>query len=477
MRCNVLVAVVCQQWMVLARDNRFRLLLAALLLATLTTLVGGIARNERWSAERMAAAQADAYAWSAQGETNPHHAAHFGHYAFKAVTPLSALDPGLLDDLGTLIRLEAHKQSPASVRPSDAGTALTRFGGFSAATCLQQLAPLLMILLGFTAFSGEPARALLGQELAAGIDPRVLMIGRLLALGAVIGGLVLVVYAAAGALLLASGAPAAEFKKLTLMLAGYGLYLTCFIALALGLSAKLRSARNALTTLLGFWVVAVLLVPAIGPTIAAKLYPTPSGAQLAADAEGEIMDHLNGDGPPARRGDRITATILEKYGVRSAEDLPVDLGGAILEFTEDGSTAVYRRHFAALDVVYTSQARLIRAFASLSPLAALRPWSAGLAGTDLAAHQLFLKEAEEYRYTFVQMMNRDILSHASSAKDGKYRANVAGLTSKLPPFRASVPTIREIWSQRWLDGIVLVIWFGLAVWFAVASAGRLRTAI
>lgn len=472
----MLSAVIRQQWMILARDNRFRLLFTALLLASIAALAGGVSRNERWVTERTAAAQADAHAWNAQGETNPHHAAHFGHYVFKTVTPLSVLDPGLLDDLGNLLRLEAHKQSPASARPSDAGTALTRFGGFSAASCLQQLAPLLMILLGFTAFSGERARALLGQEIAAGIDPRVLMLGRLLALGAVIGGLLLIVFSAAGALVLASGTASDEFGKLVLMLAGYGLYLSIFLAVALGVSATMRSARSALTILLGFWVIAVLLVPAIGPTIAAKVYPTPSGAQLYADAESEIADQLNGDGPPAQRGDRITASILEKYGVTSVEDLPVSLNGAVLEFTEDGSTAVYRRHFSALDVVYARQARLIRMFALLSPLTVLRPWSAGLAGTDLAAHQLFLREAEEYRYTFVQMMNRDIANNASKATGGKYKANVAHLTSNLTPFRSSVPTMPEIWNQRWLDGTLLVIWFGLAVWFACWAAGRLQNA-
>lgn len=477
MRPSVLGAVLRQQWAVLLRDNRFKLMAAILLLASLTALASGVARNERMLAEREAAVRADTHAWDSQGRVNPHGAAHFGRYVFKPVAVLAAFEPGLLDELGSLVKLEAHRQRSASMRPSDAGTALTRFASFSAASALQMLAPLVVILLGFTAFCGENAQALLHQELGSGADARVLMLGRLIALGALIG-VMLTVFAAAGGVVLArAGARSVEFAKLGLMLAGFGGYLLSFLAIALGVSALSRTPRAALTALLAFWIVAVLLVPTIAPAIAAQVHPTPSGPQFQARASEEIDARLDGGRPRSERHEQVTEAVLKKYGVARPEDLPVDLGGAYLEYGEELSTQAYRRQFAQLHEIYEQQARLARAFAPLSPLVVLKPWSAGLAGTDLAAHRQFLEEAEDYRYTFVQHLNRELLRSGPGNRDGAYATDVARLSAQLRHFEPTARSLPDIVRRQWPDGVLLGLWGIASLCFAMWSAGRLRKGV
>lgn len=157
-----------QQWLVLFRDRRLAVLAVALFLSLCTAALTGAAVHNAHEGERRTAQVEEAQVWSMQGPANLHGAAHFGRYLFKPLSPLAVVDPGLLPQLGVSLKLQAHANNPASGRAMDGGTALDRFGGLSPATMLQVLAPLLVILSGFAAFSGEGPRNLLRQELAAG---------------------------------------------------------------------------------------------------------------------------------------------------------------------------------------------------------------------------------------------------------------------------------------------------------------------
>ncbi|MGH8758826.1 MAG: ABC transporter permease, partial [Burkholderiales bacterium] len=323
-----IAAVMRQQWKVLRGDQRLGLLGLALLVASLTALVTNVVRHQNLEIERRAAAQADTAVWARQGITNPHGAAHFGHYVLKPVPALSAFDPGIFDYLGTMLRLEAHKQNVADDRPRDAGTALSAFGTFSVASALQLVAPLLIILAGFTTFSGHHARALLTQEIASGANPLTLMAGRLLTLGVILL-VVLTAFAVAGAVtLLTADAAGPEYGRLAWMLAGYALYLATFLALTLGVSALCASTRAALTALLAIWLCAALLMPRIAPAVAAHVHPTPSLPAFKSEIQALIDAGLDGGQPRSARSERLRAMVLEKYRVARVEDLSVNETGA-----------------------------------------------------------------------------------------------------------------------------------------------------
>lgn len=66
--------------------------------------------------------------WDAQGEKNPHSAAHYGTYAFKPKFPLSLIDQGVDKFVGKSIFLEAHKRNEAQFSAAADQTGLARFG-------------------------------------------------------------------------------------------------------------------------------------------------------------------------------------------------------------------------------------------------------------------------------------------------------------------------------------------------------------
>ena len=56
-------------------------------------------------------------------------------------------------------------------------------------------------------------------------------------------------------------------------------------------------------------------------------------------------------------------------------------------------------------------------FGWLSPVIAVRDYSMAMAGTDLAAHHRFLREAEEVRFEFVQALNAVHANQVAYADD------------------------------------------------------------
>jgi len=457
------------------RDQRVRWFAIVLVLASLVALAGGVARHERLSAERDAAVRADAEAWVGLGSMDPHSAAHFGHYAFRPISVLSSFDPGLLDHLGVMVRLEAHKQHPASGLPADGGKALTSFASFTAASALQVFAPILLILIGFTAFSGETARQLLRQELAAGVSPRTLLLGRLVALGTVVGAMLAVFGAAAATMLLFSRASGEEFLRLGLSLFGYATYLFAVLALSLGVSALCRSSRTALAVLLGAWVCAVLLVPRVAPAVAAWRHPLPSIPEFQSEVGSAAAQRRYG-GQSAQTGwAYIQNLAMEKYGVDKIEDLPVNVYGFSGVYHEEISTEEFRRHFAEVHRTYALQEGVQRVFAALSPLVALKAWSAALAGSDFASHEVFLQAAEEYRYDYVQALNRNTLEHGPSRERqaDHYETDIASITAHLGHFEPPALPLSAVLRNAAANLLILLAWLAAAGGFAFWSARRL----
>lgn len=448
------------QGRLLLRDRRLAWLLAAVLLSAIVMLAVGMA-TERAEARAVATAKAEeARVWAALPPGNPHAAAHFGRYAFREPGPLAPLDRGLSDALGTAVRLEGHQQNVATGRRIDGGGTLDGFARLDAAAVVALLGPLLLILAGFATFSGETVRALLRQEIAAGARPGATLAGRVAAL-ALLTPILAAPLAVAGALL------GAGVARVALLVGGHLLYLLTFLSLTLAASAWFRTPRAALATLLAFWAAATLVLPRVAPALAEALHPTISAAAMEAAITDEVLGGGGPDGQQARM-ERLKASLLARYKVDTVERLPINFGGVAFFEGERRSAAIYARHIATLYDGYAAQARTGRVLAALSPFLAIRPWSAALAETDMAAHRRMLDQAEAWRYRTVQALNRDIILHRPAAVED-YRADVDGITRGIEPTFTPEP-LRDTLARQWPDLGVLLAWTaaaGALLWLAL----------
>jgi ABC-2 type transport system permease protein len=456
-----------QQWTQLLRERRLRLLAILVAALCVLALATSLAEARRAQQARLDDMRAETQVWEAQGAANPHGAAHFGRYVYKPVQPLAVLDPGLLAHLGGTLKLEGHVQNTSRFKSTDGGAALTRFTGFNPAFAMQVLVPLLVVFAAFGAFSGERARQLLWQETGAGAAPWQLLAGRFGAFAAALMALAGAI-AAGTALATLHHWSRAHLAALGLMLAAYAVYWLAFLGITLAISAWAASARVALLAALGFWATTAVLAPMLAPALAEQRYPTPGATAFHAKVDAEVMLGPDGHSPRDVRFAALERATLAQYGVVRVDDLPINYSGLLFEYGERTTAAIYNRHFERLYDDYARQAAFALAASAVSPLMAMRALSSALAQSDLPAHRHFLTQAEAYRYSMVQALNRDIKLHRKPGS-GEYASDVAAVTGGIR-FAPQPLALDAILPRIAAPGAMLLAWLaGACVLMGLAA--------
>jgi ABC-2 type transport system permease protein len=454
------------------RDGRFRAAGAIVFTLLAGALLLGWQHYRQVSAQHTAAQRATREQWLGQGKKNPHSAAHYGIYAFKPKSPLTLVDRGTDAYTGVAVWLEAHKQNEFKYRPAQDTTAVQRFGELTGATVLQLLIPLLIVLLGFHAFSGERETGTLRQLLSLGVSRRDLALGKALGLAGALA-LLLVPAAAIGVagLTAASGQTdmIAAIPRMAWMTLSYLLYFGAFVGVALAVSAWASSSRSALILLLGFWMFSGLIAPRLASDIAKAMRPTPSAFQFAQGIERS----LQGDGHDgaSARAKRLEAELLKKYNVDTVEALPINFTGARLQDSEEHGNAVFDRAYAELWSIFAEQDRVHRAVSVVAPTLAVRSASMAFAGADFAQHADFARAAEAYRRTIQRVMNEDLMHNAGNR--GVYLAGEE-LWRKVPPFAYTAPGASWVLARQAPSIAILALWCVAAGIAALWSAQRVQ---
>lgn len=399
---NAVLAVAAAEWRCWQRSRLAwgaGLLLAALLLATavLTALRMQAERSAREHHQQQAEA-----AFLSQPDRHPHRMVHYGHYVFRTPAPLALFDPGLDTVTGQSLFLEGHRQNSAMFAASGASADLGALSWLNPATAYQLFAPLLLILLGHGMLVREREAGTLATLLAQGLPPRRLIAGKALALAACVA-LLLLPLALSTALALAQGErPAAALA----LLGAYALYLLAWAALALLASALFRRRAAALAALASAWIALTLVLPALAVNAAAAA--APMAGKLETDLRMLAKLRQLGDGHNAQDPAfaQLRAELLAQHRVQRVEDLPVNLRGVVAEHSERRLTDTLNAHAQRRMDAEQRQAALLARHGAWVPVLALAEASRALAGTDLAHHHRFLREAEALRYDFVQGLNR-----------------------------------------------------------------------
>jgi ABC-2 type transport system permease protein len=460
------------------RDGRFRVAGAAVLGLLLLSLALGYRQSRAMQAERAAAQAAADEHWREQDEKNPHVAAHYGTFVFKPAGALSFLDPGVEPFVGASLRIEAHKQNLLQGAPAQDGTAVQRFGRLSVAAVLQLLVPLVLIGLGFAAWTAERERGTLRQIGSLGVPTVALLGGKALGMSAALGLLLVPAgLAAALPLWIAGGAGEAPVtaRFLTLLLV-YLAYFGVYVAIALAVSARSSSSRVALVALLGFWVASGLVVPRVAADVAARAVALPSSSELGAAVRRSLEQGLPGGPPREERIAAITEGLLEREGFVGAETLmdPALLQGIELQAEAAFENEVFDHHFSRVADRIEAQERVVELASFVSPFVAIRSLSMALAGTDYAHHRDFAGAAERHRRALVDVLNRDFSRNAGSA-GWSYKAG-RELWSKAPALSYTRPQLGAVLARQAVPGCALAAWLVLSCAVAWAAAARMRVA-
>lgn len=392
-----------EEWRALSRNRvglvATGLLIVLVLMASFTSLE----RRSKIEAER-ARYQADVdHAFDQQPDRHPHRMVHYGQFVFRPIAPLSFFDAGVDSFTGHTIFLEGHRQNSANFAEARQSSLLLRFGNLTPAFVLQTLAPLILIFLGFASVARERERGTLRLMMAHGVGSRELVLGKLLGHGVIALGvslpavLVLTGFAATGA---------ASWSVTTFMSAGYVVWLFLWAFLSVVVSACVNRPRDALAVLVGLWMVVVILMPRVLSELAASQTTLRTNIETEIALHHELSEIGDSHDPEDPYFSDFREQILAEYGVETVDELPVQFAGLVSIEGERLTTLIYADAAERRVSRESQQNRFVQSFSALSPLIAIRQLSMVLAGSDPAAHQDFLEQAEAFRYRFVQQLNR-----------------------------------------------------------------------
>jgi ABC-2 type transport system permease protein len=463
----MLGTIVAKEFKDTMRDGRVRTASAVLLLLLGGSLLYGLRQTRTLAAERDTARQLTRTHWVSQAPKNPHSAAHYGIYAFKPRATLATIDDGVDPYVGVTTWLEAHKQNEYQFRPAQDATSAQRFGALTAATTLQLLVPLLIVLLGFSAFAGEREQGTLRQVLSLGVQPATLGTGKALGIAAALG-VVLVPATVVGVLAMTGAGAGADMNRVLVLIACYLAYFVAWLGLTLTISAFAKTGRLALAGALGVWMLVSILAPRLMTDVVRAVYPTPSAAAFAAAVTRDLDGGVDGHGSAAEREQAFRQAVLRKYGVDSISELPVSFAGLSMEEGERHGDEVYDKHYGALWRTFAEQERLREVAAVASPVLAMRSLSMALAGTDVAQHVHFQSAAESYRRQLMSAMNGEITQKAKGS-DFEYRADSV-TWARVPAFTYEAPDVQWVLQRHvpamlllglWAAGMMVLTWWSI----------------
>jgi ABC-2 type transport system permease protein len=455
------------EFLEIVRDGRFRACAAIVMTLLVMALAAGWTHHRDIAAQHARAQSQTREHWLKQPAKDPHSAAHYGIYAFKPRLPLALFDTGVDPFTGVVAWLEAHKQNEFQYRPAQDRGAIVRFGELTAATTLQFLVPILIVLLAAEAFAGEREQGTLRQLASIGVAPRTLAVGKLAGLAAALA-VVLVPAAVIGGLALAAGADGetAVSLRACLLAAVYLAWFAVVACLALAVSARMRAVRPALAILVAFWALNAVVAPRLASELGRWLNPTPSAFTFAEEVQRETYDGLDIHEFNLRRSRELKTRLLREYGVTRVQDLPVNFRGVDYLEREAHSNRTFDRLYDQLWGAFTRQIEVQQRASLAAPLLAVRSLSMALAGTDFFHHRHFATAAEAYRRRLVETMNHDLAYNSTSGSLG-YTAGPE-LWARLSPFEYHAPPLT--WALRGQAWSVAA----LACWLLLAAAALWR---
>jgi len=453
----------------LLRDARVRWVFLAFVLLCLPAFILALQDTRRVSAEFQQITAVERDRWLNQSPKNPHSADHFGTWVFKPVSPLSPLDRGIMPYLGQMVRIEAHVFNDAvfqSVQDANSGS---RSGVSSVADITQILLPLLMFVLGFAVFAADRERGTIRLALGNGTSPAKWVAARLWATSIIAAVAILLPLAILGSVsvLAAEGAGWQPWLRLVLWVLAHALYGGIFLLLGFAISLASKTVRSALTAALLAWVVLCIAVPRASTAFVEFISPTPSYQDTRTAIERETRAFNAAEIASTREQE-----FLQSYGAERAEDLPVDLRGAMLHARDEHDNRVFDKWFGQFFSELEAQDRVFGWMGIVSPKNALEAVSEAITGNDFANHTSFVWAAETYRRNLSETMNGVLM--ASPQKEGVTIKTSREVWEEVPPFDHQPRTVWQALGGVLVPAGILLGWLLAATILVYRLSRRMK---
>lgn len=410
--------------------------------------------------------------WLNQTQKDPDDAAHDGTYVIKPMHPFAMLDKGIQQYTGKVVHLGAHERKQSSISGAKDHTGMFRFGQLTPDFILQYLIPLLLIFLGYNAFTEERERQTLKLLFAQGVSGKKLALGKWLALTIQLGllSMVFLIICLIGFSAMDGAIPVSGIE-IGVLSASYLFYFLVYVNIILLVSALVKSSGVSLTILLSVWILFTLIVPKLSTNIAGRTYPFPTLQTFTDNVNTDRENGLNGHNFWNEAAEDFKSKVLEEYGVETIEELPIAYGGLLLAEGEKYESEVYTKHFDLLRSQYAKQREIYKIGGGFSPFLPVKFVSMALARSDYDFQWRFEDQAEKYRVDFNTTLNMDI---AENAKDVQgYKAD-KDLWASVKPFEYKWQPATTIIEGYYTEFFILLSWFGLSFTLMLIMGSKIK---
>jgi len=471
-----MLLLIKNEWRQLARSKILQVLLV--IIATLFAFIiySNVSAYKQLKIQREQAAKLMRNEFLAQGEVNPHSAAHFGHYVFKPYNFLQVIDNGVDKYTGVTLRLEAHQQNETVFSPSQSNSSLIRFGDFSFSLLLQIIFPLLLIFLCHNSITKERENGTLKLLASHGKSISHIVWAKIGSYTLLIAAVLLVITAVfyfTMQSVLAANNSNDFFARLLYMLAAYAAYYFIIIAFTISLSAKFTNAKNVLVTMLGIWLLCSIIIPKAAANMGDAQNPLVSKIAFDKIIAEENKKGINGHDPSDVRVKRLEDSLLKKYKVDSLSKLPVNVDGITMQADEEYHNKVYDKYLGQLEQTISAQNKLSSYISLINPFLSIRNISMSLAQTDVYHHFNFTKQAEDYRRMLMKKLNDEFAYGGSKTGDWEWKVK-ANYWQGINDFIYKQPTISWSMNSRKTELVSIIFWLLLTIIFVTLFTHKIK---
>ena len=296
--------------------------------------------------------------------------ASMGYNIDKPPSPLSVIAEGLEGVLGRSAKIDA--MSPVKLEESkyNDNPVLAIFGSFDLMFVVRTILSLFAILFSYDAISGERERGTLKLMLANSVPRDTIILGKAIGLFfcLVIPLLVPLLIGMLMIMLSPSISMTGDmWGRLLGIILVFLIYLACFFALGLLVSAFTHRASVSFMVLLFIWIVSVFVIPRASVIIASRAAPAMSLQEYNAQREANTQDMMHG--------------LRYEEMVRKNEKLDAEYG--------------QQKH---------RQVSLATNLSRISPAACMTYVVLSLADTGITRHERFLTNAKIHKPQFMEVV-------------------------------------------------------------------------
>jgi ABC-2 type transport system permease protein len=448
--------IIFNEWKAFWRLGPFRWLIIFLLLILIAVgYFGGLDIKNRQVLIDQSKAEVR-YQWENMGPSNPHSAAHYGSYAFKPLTPLSALDEGVNLAAGSVLRLEGHVQNEMTHSSQSQTAFISYFGPLKASLILQIVLPLLIIFLTYYSIRAEYEQGRIRLLLVQGVSLSKLILGKVISIW-VLALFILTITLIVQWFVFSENLNFDLLLRSFLIIIAYAGFYWIISSLTGFFSSRWFKGGSALTIMLAIWVVWLIFLPKISSWYVQKKHPLPSRQEFTTAMREDRSKGIDGHNPTDEREKALKDSVMLAYGVSELDSLPINYDGIRMQADEEYGNKVWDKHFGALYEIMLEQKSSIQLTGFINPFSSLQSLSMGICGTDQWSHLHFQKEAESYRRVFIKALNDEHAYGGSSNGDWGWKADQS-FFNNIKDFQYQTPTYKHVFAYYLFDWIFLSIW-------------------